>query len=553
MRGSGESDGLLHDEYLQQELDNAVEAIAWIARQSWCTGRVGIIGKSWGGFNSLQVAALRPPALAAIVTVCSTDDRYADDVHYMGGCLNVANPNWAFSMLARLGRPPDPAIVGARWRQMWRARLDNVRPWITDWLAHQRRDDYWRHGSVCEDYAVITCPVYAIGGWADSYSNAIGRLMQELQVPRKALIGPWGHQNPHQGFPGPAVGFLQDALRWWDHWLKDIDTGIMAEPAYRAWMQDYIEPRAFIAHRPDRWVAEPAWPSPQLRETAYALNVGAIAKEPSPPSDVMLRSPQTTGMGCMNWINGGAVNSLDEPIDQRSDDAKSLVFDGAPLAEPVEILGAPIVDIELSSDRPNAFICARLCEVRPDGISARVTYGLLNLTHRGSHARPPPPTPGERYRVCVQLNDIAHRFASGNRIRLALSSSYWPIIWPSPQVATLTICCGTGRLILPERPLRAEDAELAELPPPESTPLDPSTALREPQPPRIEIRRDYGAGTVVIVKTVDAGRMRNDTTGWEAGSRLERTLSIADGDPLSARSRTAPPWNSDAQTDSKSR
>src|SRR5579862_9026190 len=115
MRGSGESDGILHDEYLKQEQDDAVEVIAWIAAQPWCTGRVGMMGISWGGFNSLQVAALQPPALAAIITSCSTDDRYNDDIHYMGGCLLGDNFSWASTFFARVSSPPpDPRVVGDR-------------------------------------------------------------------------------------------------------------------------------------------------------------------------------------------------------------------------------------------------------------------------------------------------------------------------------------------------------------------------------------------------------------------------------------------------------
>ncbi|TMJ94192.1 MAG: CocE/NonD family hydrolase, partial [Actinobacteria bacterium] len=173
LRGSGDSDGILLDEYLEQEQDDALEVIAWLAAQPWCTGRVGIIGKSWGGFNGLQIAARRPPELGAVVTVASTDDRYADDVHYMGGCLLGSDMlSWASAMLAFNARPPDPAVVGERWREQWLERLERTPPFVEAWLAHQRRDAYWRHGSVCEDYAMIECPVYAVGGWADAYTNA---------------------------------------------------------------------------------------------------------------------------------------------------------------------------------------------------------------------------------------------------------------------------------------------------------------------------------------------------------------------------------------------
>src|SRR4029077_19238439 len=150
MRGSGDSDGVLLGEYLKQEQDDAMEVIAWIAAQPWCSGAVGMVGISWGGFNGLQVAARRPPALKAIITLCSTDDRYADDTHYMGGAVLGANLTWASTMLANQTRPPDKALVGERWREMWLERMRNLPLFVALWLKHQRRDAYWEHGSVCE-------------------------------------------------------------------------------------------------------------------------------------------------------------------------------------------------------------------------------------------------------------------------------------------------------------------------------------------------------------------------------------------------------------------
>jgi len=197
LRGSGDSEGVLQDEYLQQELDDGVEVIRWLAGQPWCNGQVGMIGISWGGFNALQIAALRPPALKAVVSVCSTDDRYADDVHHMGGCLLGDNLSWASTMFAYNSLPPDPELVGENWREAWFRRLEGSGLWLEQWLRHQRRDGYWKHGSICEDWSAVQCPVMAVSGWADGYSNAVFRMLAHLQVPRMALVGPWGHKYPH--------------------------------------------------------------------------------------------------------------------------------------------------------------------------------------------------------------------------------------------------------------------------------------------------------------------------------------------------------------------
>ncbi len=244
IRGSGDSEGVLLGEYLKQEQDDAIEVIAWLAAQPWCSGSVGMIGISWGGFNGLQVAARRPPALKAIVTIASTDDRYADDIHFMGGCLLGDKLGWGSTIFSINAAPPDPAVVGERWRELWLQRLEGNGLWLLEWLKHQRRDAFYKHGSVCEDWTAIQCAVYAVGGWADGYTNPVFRMLANLQCPKKALVGPWAHKYPHFGRPGPEIGFLQECLRWWDQWLKGKETGIMKEPALRVWLEDPAPPRS---------------------------------------------------------------------------------------------------------------------------------------------------------------------------------------------------------------------------------------------------------------------------------------------------------------------
>ncbi|MST35009.1 CocE/NonD family hydrolase, partial [Acidimicrobiaceae bacterium USS-CC1] len=262
LRGSGDSEGVMEDEYLPLEQADGVAVLRWLAAQPWCTGRVGIIGKSWGGFNGLQIAAHAPPELRAVISVASTDDRYADDVHYMGGCtLAVTQLPWASTMLALNGTPPDPAVVGGGWRARWLERLERTPPFADAWVRHQRRDGYWAQGSVCEDYGAIACPVYMVGGWDDAYRNAILRFLAGYPGPCKGLIGPWAHVYPETGVPGPAIGFLQEAVRWWDRWLKDEDNGIMEEPKLRAFVPEATPPATALATRSGRWVALEGWPA----------------------------------------------------------------------------------------------------------------------------------------------------------------------------------------------------------------------------------------------------------------------------------------------------
>jgi len=521
VRGSGESDGVLLDEYAEQELADGVAVIDWLAAQPWCTGAVGMIGKSWGGINVLEIAARRPPALRAIITVCGSDDRYADDAHYMGGCLLNENLTWGSMLLTSSALPPDPALVGERWRALWLARLDHAVLFPEVWLRHQRRDAYWRRA----DLERITCAVYAVGGWADAYTNAIPRLLAGLTAPRKGLIGPWAHVYPHNGSPGPAIGFLQEALRWWDQWLKEIDTGVRDEPLFRIWMQE--------SHDGGRWVAEATWPSPRIMPKRFVLGPGRLLEEGGgPETPLAWRSPQSIGLAAGDWCSFGGGD--DAPTDQRDDDGGSLSFDSAPLGERLEILGAPVADLELAVDRPEAFVAVRLNEIRPDGSSVRATYGVLNLTHRTSHGHPEALEPGRRYRVRVALNHIAHAFAAGSRVRVAVSTAYWPVVWPSAQAVVLTLFTGASGLELPVRPPDPGDDRLRPFEAPEGA---PPAAYVELRPRRVErtVERDEVAGEIVYAVVSEGGQGRMEEIDLELEQSSVRRYRIQEHDPLTAR------------------
>jgi uncharacterized protein len=534
IRGTGDSEGIIRDEYLQQELDDAVEAIAWIARQPWCSSRVGMMGISWGGFNSLQVAALRPPALKAIVTLCSTDDRYADDMHYMGGAQITGNLEWGSTFFSMMARAPDPLVVGDRWRSMWMQRLEAVTPMVATSLAHQRRDAYWRHGSVCENIGAIKVPVMAVGGWADGYTNAIFRLLRDLTSPRLGIVGPWGHKYPHLGVPGPAIGFLTEMLRWWDRWLKDIDTGIAREPMLRAYIEDWILPSSHYAARPGRWVAEESWPSDNVETRRLFLNGDGLEAAAKPGATRTICSPLTIGAAGGEWCAyslGGIGPEL--PLDQRQDDSYSLVFDGEPLAEPLEVLGAPMLEIELSSDRPLLQLVARLNDVSPDGEVARVSFGVLNLSHRDGHTHPRALEPGRPCAVRVQLNAAGHRFAKGHRIRIALSTGYWPMVWPSPERGTLGIIPGSCSLELPVRKARGRERTVAFEPAEATLPAKRSVLSTGDVYRRVEY--DIGTGVQRVEVLRDDGRSVIEDIGVEVGFRKTLRYRIDPSDAASAR------------------
>ena len=404
MRGNGESDGLMADEYTIQELADACEVIEWLAGQPWCSGAVGIMGKSWGGFNCLQTAFLQPPALKAVMAVCASTDRFADDIHYKGGCLLGENFGWGAVMLSYSSRPPDPALR-ADWREVWLKRLE-AEPWLAPrWADLQERSEYWKHGSICEDFSRMQVPVLIWGGWADNYMNTVAKVVENVPG-AKGIVGPWVHQYPHTAVPGPQVGFLQEAVRWWDRWLKGIENGAEGDPAYRAYMLRSAPPDASARWRDGEWVSEAVWPPAAVsREVVYLRSAASRPGGFTPPGPTVgylgtdnakirfeIATPQHLGMAAGEFFPMGL--NAEMPGDQRQDDALSVCFDGDVLGEPLALLGAARVTLRLSSDKPLGFVVARLCDVGPDGASVRIAHGMRNLCHRDSMEEPQPMVPG---------------------------------------------------------------------------------------------------------------------------------------------------------------
>ncbi len=231
-------------------------------------------------------------------------DRYADDTHYKGGVLMNENLGCAATMLSFSAAVPDPDLV-PDWKQRWLHRLEHMPLLAKTWMEHQTRDDYWVRGSVCEDYGAITAATFVVGGWGDAYKNAVPRLLEHLTCPKQALVGPWIHTYPHFAVPDPAVGFLQEALAWWDRWLREDSTA----------------PAPMYAHRPGRWVTTQGWPSDDVVLRRFGLGAGGclVGGDSTQRESVSVRTPLTAGTGqgefCAIWVGP------DLPTDQRSDDA----------------------------------------------------------------------------------------------------------------------------------------------------------------------------------------------------------------------------------------
>jgi uncharacterized protein len=439
IRGTGSSEGIAEDEYTQAELDDICEVIAWLAAQDWSNGRVGMYGTSWSGFNSIQVACLRPPALGAIVPIYATDDRYTDDVHYMGGIVKAVDlVDWVTYMIACNALPPVPAVFGATWREEWVRRFEGTDPWVLRWLEEQHDGPYWRHGSLRPEYRRISCATMLVGGWADGYRNNTLRTFAALECPKRLLLGPWSHMSTATSLPGPHIDLVPELVRWFGRWLRDDASGIDDEPPIVLFARRSTRPDPALEEMRGEWRTEPTWPAERLRPTAWRPE-GRGADTIQVRGDV--------GVGA--WISCAGKLPWGQPLDQRPDDALSLVYDWGPLENELELLGHPRLRLTTTTQAPVAYLSARLCDVFPDGTSALVTRGVLNLAHREGHDRPLPLEPGVPVPVELELEVTSWTFEPGHRVRLALAGADWPNTWPPPAGGVLTVDRATVELELP--------------------------------------------------------------------------------------------------------
>ena len=532
MRGSGDSEGVMPDMYAPAELDDALQVIDWIARQPWCNGSVGMMGTSWGGTSSLQVAARQPAALKAIIAVCATNDRYNDDIHHMGGCVLTDSVEWGATLPAILAAPPDPELVGPGWRKQWMARLEAMTFPLENWIKHETRSDYWRWGSVAEARGGIACPVLAVGGWVDRYSNTVMNLLAQNPERCWGIVGPWGHHYPDKGCPGPAIGFQQEALRWWDRWLRGQDNGVEHEPRLRVWMQDYAEPQDKIEVRSGRWVAEARWPMGDQEVVKLHLAPGQLHEE-SGQANCRLEVPFGLAVGDAAGDSGYFGRSGGLPLDQTADDACSLLFESAPLEEPLEILGAARLSVSFRGQTRAPVLVARLIDVPPEGAPARVVFGVKNMGLDAAQAGPVQLLPDETGEAEVVFPNTAYRFEKGHRIRLALTGSYWPLLWPGVSGDTLELDLRGAALVLPMRDRSAGDGQVAF-----STPLkdlkhslhclesNPIERWNASDPARAKRRSGW---------TLPVNRIYFRNRDWGFGYETRAQYSVTLNEPASAR------------------
>jgi putative CocE/NonD family hydrolase len=435
IRGTGNSEGrLIPYEYSDQEHQDGMVVIDWLARQPWSNGNVGMFGISWGGFNSIQMARLNPPALKAIIAVDATEDLYQDDVHYMDGIMHV--DSWEMSQDLDNARPgaPDYVIDEAYFRD----RFD-TQPWMMTYKHQQRDGAFWDRASVRGRYEEIKIPTFHIGGWYDGYRDSLPRMLENLEAPVKAMIGPWSHAWPHDPYPSPGVEWRHEAVRWFDQWLKGVDTGIMDEPRFAVYIRQWHPPGPYLETAPGFWRWEDGWPVQRIEQRVMHPQPNHTLSTLKPEKAVhQLRCVPSIGVeagGPVMWWG-------DVAHDQRGTDAFSLFYDSEALSEDTEILGLPRAVLQVAASAPRANWYVRLSDVAPDGTVTQVAGAGFNGAHRISARRPEDIEPGQVFPLDIEMHFTSWVFPKGHRIRFSVNNAQWPMLWPTPYTMTTSLQLG---------------------------------------------------------------------------------------------------------------
>jgi len=528
VRGTGNSEGWNDSMTSAAERQDGYDMIEWSARQPWSNGNVGMWGHSYGGAVALQMAGAAPPSLKAIIVRSGSDDSYTEWTNRGGSPAPELYAYYATHMTASNFSPPDPDIVGERWAEMWNERLENNVPWGISLVRHLLDGRFWRERSLRGRYDQVEAAVYVIGGWADFFPSSLLRTFANLKGPKRALIGPWGHQMPDVGIPGPRVDWLEDAFRWFDYWLKGIDSGIMDEPPLMIFVGEYSEPATMRREVPGTFRCEKEWPLARREEKAMYFRPGGRLRQ-DPPRESEEAGQDTFDYDpCVGVAGGRQGNSWAQPMDQRVDEIHSLVYTGDVLDRDVEAIGNPRAVLHVSSTAPITMLVVKLCDVAPDGTSALVTKGYLNLAHRESHETPTYIEPNKIYEIEMELLACAYRFKKGHRIRVDIASADFMNIWPTPQLCTNTVLRSPdypSHIVLPTVPGPREDLPEPQLGPP----AHPLPQRDEMGAPEFSLTRD------LINDTLTMGFVT--TRPWVPGRVNEGSLTVSGNEPSNTVAR----------------
>lgn len=543
IRGTGASEGASTEMWNPIEVLDGYDLVEWVAKQPWCDGNVGMWGSSYGGNMAYFVATQNPPHLKAIIPMHCADNNYL--AQYRGGCLRpFLFGHYGPYMTARNFAPPNPHIASKEWVEIWKHRFENNVPWTLPFLQNQTNNEHWRARSLT-NYDSIKCPSFIIDGWHDWHATPALRIFSKIKAPKRVLIGPWSHFGgaqagcsgppPDTAIPGPGIDYLRECARWFDHWLKGIDTGVLKEPPVTIFVRKYTMPVPLQLTLNGYWRHENEWPLARAKPTSFYLH----------PKGLLSIDPYTaTEAECDEYEYNPTVGVTSEPLagqsefrtplDQRLDELYSLVYTTQPLKRDLEVTGQPRAVLYVSSSTDVTPFVVKLCDVASDGTSALVTYDKLNATHRSSHEEPSPLKPGKIYELQIDLKATSYVFDKGHSIRLDISSADIPDAWPTPKLCTNSVYRGStypSRIILPVAP--EQEPKLPE-PALLSSPLKPFSEVEWKSfvgKPKYTLTRDFINGICTIAA---------EKVGQE---RIDDQTKIMTKDVLSMVVLTANPAN----------
>jgi putative CocE/NonD family hydrolase len=454
-RGTGSSDGRQRPPFDPSEADDGVAAIEWAAAQRWCDGNVGMWGASYGAIMSMRTAGHRPPHLKAIVPILGALDLERDFTHPSGsrGCF-ASLAMWRTETLLNQLLPPLHGYATTAEQRRWQDRLQ-AEPWLLDLFRHGPGDPVWRSRAV--DASAISVPAFCVAGWRDLFCDSSIRAYELIDAPKKLLAGPWMHVWPEDS-PVAPVDFRGLALRWWDHWLRGIDDGLMDEPPVTVYIQGASQP----------WRRYEAWPPPgKLADLATAgstrlapANDGTGTAPARERSTVIAKYEPDATVGPLSGLWAMPASGVGLPLDQHDDDMRSLTCTGAPLADDLTVAGRPKVTVRLADGPSPGRLVVRLADVDSESRSTLICAGTI-----------PVPEPAGTHQVT--LAPTCYRVAAGHRLRIVLGDADFPRLWPlttSPQERVLLLAAATLWL-----PVVADtDGKIVDLPVPDEPPGEPA-------------------------------------------------------------------------------
>ena len=442
VRGTGGSGGSTKPAQGDRQQRDYYEVVEWVAAQEWCTGKVGVWGKSYGGSAALLTAAQDPPHLSTAVAFhgCPTG----------GGFLSSGGRPHFLESLAQFGprmagwnfMPPGYRDEEGRWLSVWREHLENNVPWLVAGLdlAHEGEDPYVPLGGTMER---IRAPVYLWAGWRDVVLRGMIDSYQALKVPKKLTAGPWMHVLPDVGHAG-RIDYLHELQRWFDHWLKGKETGIMDEP-----------PVAVYVQGADEWFYEDDFPPPEVEERCLYLG---------PHNTLMDTSPAVPGGGSDSFEYDATVGAYADfrtheglELDQRPEELKGVTYTSQPLDEDVEICGVPQVVVQYASTTPETLLAVKLNDVAPDGKSTLISDTWLDVDWAKRQENLWGEVSDDGRSARLRMMPTTYLLRADHRLRLFIAGSNFPRVLPGVGPGEISIGWGgelRSSVLVPVRPPR---------------------------------------------------------------------------------------------------